>query len=53
MAAAGIRVLAGSWKPPIGNLLAQWLATGKVASLSDARTLIQNSAMMETYLPWG
>ena len=51
---AGIRVLAGPLEATaIGNLVAQWLATGEVESLADARALIQNSAMMETYLPRG
>ncbi len=50
--AAGIPVLAGPVEgTAMGNLLAQWIATGEIASQVQARQLMQSGASPEIYLP--
>ena len=50
----GLEVCAGPVEcTALGNLLAQWIATGEVNGVGAARALLQKSVTLETYLPQG
>lgn len=50
--ATGLTVIAGpSEATALGNLIAQWIASGEIASVAEARQLVRNSVSMEVYQP--
>ena len=50
--ATGLPVCAGPVEgTALGNLLAQWIATGEIAGVEEARALLRRSVTLEEYLP--
>ncbi|MDD3212408.1 MAG: FGGY-family carbohydrate kinase, partial [Eubacteriales bacterium] len=50
--ALGLRVLAGPLEATaLGNIMAQWIATGELAGVDEARALIRKSFTPEEFLP--
>ena len=48
----GLPVCAGPVEgTALGNLLAQWIATGELSGMEEARALVRRSATLEEYLP--